>query len=176
MNLLTLLLTAGGLFSCFSLNANVVWPMLLYKSSLYATPIGLLIILLGFLAEWWVMYRFLQLSGKQSYLITLEMNLASAILGSMLILLLDFFVLADTLWTRFNVGTRSTFSLADLTYSIAASVIINCFIEYFVARAGLKNISPSHPNLLKAIVTANALSGVLTLLILFILGTLASHF
>lgn len=171
MNFLTLLVSTTGLLSCFSLHANVMWPMLMIKGTVALfSPI---IIPACFLAEWYILYKMLSLNKHDSFWLTFITNAVSATLGSVITLFLDLIAqdLQLTAWLNPLMGVGKYFhpTLIGFIILVGFSTLINCIVEYIVARMYLRNTAISNSLILKAEIAANMASGAITILALWLI-------
>ena len=104
---------------------NIVWPALYLIERL----LSIWVISLSLLVEFVFLWKLLRLGAKRAILADLAMNLASAVLGFILIGFLGLIVV---------LPFRSTFGMGAWTATFIVGVLINACIESLVVSKGFK--------------------------------------
>ena len=106
--------------------ANVVWPALYLIGRL----LSIWVISISLLVEFVFLWKLLRLEAKRALLADLAMNLASAVLGFILIGFLGLVVI---------LPFRSTFGVAAWIATFIVAVLVNACIESLVVSKWFKN-------------------------------------
>ncbi|QDK37975.1 hypothetical protein [Bdellovibrio sp. NC01] len=130
--------------------ADMVWPALLFadRYALIAIPVGLLL-------EFFILKKYLPYSSMKSFWITFFMNLASTIIGGILI------ALAGLVWEvgpgilLYSYLSVGTFNPWTWIFTFVSAIAITTYIEYTFVRITTKL---KKKELIKPLLLANLVS------------------